>query len=164
MTFLFSSLIILPKSLQKVFKPRLKLDIKPTQNEDTYIKFDDLTRFNWKVAVGKTTCTLEEFKILAEKSKGLVKIANEFVMLDEREVKSLIKQIDKLPAKLNRHELMKALLSGEVRDADVEIGSEFDSLIENIIKFEKAEIPEKLNAELRDYQQTGYSWLALSTG
>ena len=151
--------IILPKSLQKVFKPRLKLDIKPTQNEDTYIKFDDLTRFNWKVAVGKTTCTLEEFKILAEKSKGLVKIANEFVMLDEREVKSLIKQIDKLPAKLNRHELMKALLSGEVRDADVEIGSEFDSLIENIIKFEKAEIPEKLNAKLRDYQQTGYSWL-----
>ena len=151
--------IILPKELQKIFRPKLKLDIQAAQNEDSYITFKDLTRFNWKVAIGKTTCTLEEFRKLAEKSKGLVRIANEFVMLDEREVKSLIKQIDRLPEKLNRHELMKALLSGEIRDADVELDERFDRLIEDITTFEDVKIPESLNAELREYQETGYSWL-----
>ena len=151
--------IILPKELQKILKPKLKLNIKGPENEDSYIKFTDLMRFDWKVAIGNTTCTPEEFKRLAEKSKGLVKIANEFVMLDEREVKSLIKQIDKLPEKLNKYELMKAMLSGEILDADVEAGSEFDELIESITKFREVNVPEGLNANLRDYQKTGYSWL-----
>ena len=151
--------IILPKELRKVFKPKLKLDIKASQNEDSYITFKDLTEFNWKIEIGKTTCTPEEFKILTSKSKGLVKIANEFVMLDEREVKSLIKQIDKLPEKLNQHEIMKALLSGEVRDADVEFDSGFDELIDNITGFKEFEVPPSLNADLRSYQEIGYSWL-----
>ena len=151
--------IILPKELQKVFKPKLKLDIETTQNEDSYIKFEDLTRFNWKVAIGNTDCSIDEFKKLTEKSKGLVKIANEYVMLDEKEVKSLIKQIDKLPEKLNKHEIMKALLSGEIHDADVEIDSEFNKLIENITGFKDISTPSNVNAELRQYQETGYSWL-----
>lgn len=150
--------IILPKSLQKIFKPKLVLDIK-SQNEDSYIKFEDLTAFNWKVAIGNTSCTLEEFKQLAEKSKGLVKLANEFVMLDEKGVKSLIKQIDKLPEKLNKHDLMKALLSGEIKDADVNIDGDLDKLISEIKTFTPIEVPENITAELRHYQKKGYSWL-----
>ena len=158
--------IILPKSLNKIFKPKLKLDIASTKSEESYITFKDLTEFNWKVAIGNTTCTIEEFKELAEKSKGLVKIANEFVMLDEREVKSLIKQIDKLPDTLNKHELMKALLSGEIREADVSVDTNFDKLIENIVSFKDVKIPKSIKAELRDYQENGYSWLVqnINTG
>lgn len=151
--------IILPKCLQKIFKPKLKLDITQTQNEDKYITFKDLTKFDWKVAIGNTTCTPEEFRHIAEKSKGLVKIANEYVMLDEREVKSLIKQIDKLPEKLNKHELLKGILSGEILDRDVEIEGNFDELIENITKVNDINVPDNIKAELRNYQETGYSWL-----
>ena len=151
--------IILPKSLQKVFKPKLKLDVKAAKNEDSYITLNDLTQFDWKVAIGNTTCSLDEFRSLSEKSKGLVKIADEFVMLDEREVKSLIKQIDKLPEKLNRHERMKALLSGEIRGADVEFESEFDELLENITQVRDVDVPQSLRADLREYQENGYSWL-----
>ncbi len=150
--------IILPKSLQKIFRPKLRLDIK-TQNEDTYISFKDLTNFNWKVAIGNTTCTPEEFKQLAEKSKGLVRIANEFVMLDEREVKSLIKQIDKLPEKLNKFEMMKGILSGEILEGDIEVEGNFDEIISNITRFREVNVPQNVNADLRDYQKTGYSWL-----
>ena len=151
--------IILPKSLQKIFKPKLKLSVENTQSEEKYITFKDLTNFNWKVAIGNTTCTPEEFKLLAEKSKGLVKIANEFVMLDEREVKSLIKQIDKLPEKINRHEMMKAMLSGEILDRDVEIEGDFDELAKNITRIDDIEVPDNINAKLRSYQKRGYSWL-----
>ena len=158
--------IILPKSLQKIFKPKLKLDITQTQNEDKYITFKDLTKFDWKVAIGNTTCTPDEFRQLAEKSKGLVKIANEFVMLDEREVKSLIKQIDRLPEKLNRHDLLKGILSGEILDMDVEIEGKFDKLVENITKVNDINVPDNINAKLRHYQETGYSWLVqnINTG
>ena len=151
--------IILPKSLQKIFKPKLKLDIGSTQSEETYIKFSDLTKFDWKVAIGNTTCTPEEFKQLTEKSKGLVKIANEFVMLDEREVKSLIKQINKLPEKLNKHEIMKGLLSGEIFDGDIEVEGQFDEIIENITQFSDIDVSQNVRADLRDYQKRGYSWL-----
>ena len=151
--------IILPKSLQKVFKPKLKLEISSNTPNETYIKFDDLTNFNWKVAIGNTNCTLEEFVEIAEKSKGLVKIANEFVMLDEREVKSLIKQIKKLPEKLNKHDLMKALLSGEVREADVSFEGDFDELLKSITTYDEVEVPQNVRADLRNYQENGYSWL-----
>lgn len=151
--------IVLPKSLRKIFKPKLNLSIASSKNEGTYISFNDLTRFDWKVAIGKTTCTIEEFKKLAEKTKGLVKIANEFVMLDEREVKNLIKQIDKLPEKLNKHELMKAVLSGEIIGENVDIEGDFDELIENIKKLNDIQVPENVNATLRPYQEKGYSWL-----
>lgn len=151
--------IILPKSLQKIFKPKLKLSLEKNQNEKTYVTFKDLTNFNWQVAIGNTTCTPEEFKNLAEKSKGLVKIANEFVMLDEREVKSLIKQIDNLPEKINRHEMMKAMLSGEILDMDAEIEGNFDEMAKNIVKISDVEVPENVTARLRPYQKRGFSWL-----
>lgn len=150
--------IILPKSLRKIFKPKLILDIK-SQNEDSYISFKDLTEFNWKVAIGNTTCSLDEFKKLSEKSKGLVRFANDFVMLDEREVKSLIKQIDKLPEKLNRHDLMKALLSGEIRDSEVNIDGALEKLVNEIKTFKPVDVSNKVIANLRQYQKTGFSWL-----
>ena len=150
--------IILPKSLQKIFKPKLKLDIT-SQNEQSYITFNDLTCFNWKVAIGNTSCSPEEFKRLAEKSRGLVKIANEYVMLDERDVKSLIKQIDRLPEKLNRHDITKAVLSGEIMEDDVEVNGEFDKLIESITQFDDVNVPQNITAKLRDYQKRGFSWL-----
>ena len=150
--------IVLPKSLQKIFRPKLVLDIK-SKNEESYVKFEDLTEFNWKVAIGNTTCSLDEFKKLAERSKGLVNIANNFVMLDENEVKSLIKQIDKLPEKLNKHDLMKALLSGEVKEADVNINSDLNRLISEITTFNPISVSDSIMADLRDYQKTGYSWL-----
>lgn len=150
--------IILPKSLQKIFRPKLKLDIT-SQNEHTYLTFNDLTSFNWKVAIGNTSCSPEEFRRLAEKSKGLVKIANEFVMLDERDVKSLIKQIDRLPEKLNRHDLTKAVLSGEILEGDVEVEGNFDELIESITQFDDINVPGNVTAKLRDYQKRGFSWL-----
>ncbi len=150
--------IIQPKSLQKIFKPKLKLDIT-SQNEQTYITFNDLTGFNWKVAIGNTSCSPEEFKRLAEKSRGIVKIVNEYVMLDEQDVKSLIKQIDRLPEKLNRHDLTKAVLSGEIMESDVEVDGEFDELIESITQFDDVNVPQNIIAKLRDYQKRGFSWL-----
>ena len=151
--------IILPKNLQKVFKPKLQLNIGGTQNETGYITFNDITKFDWQVAIGDSNYDINDFKKIAEKSRGLVRFANEYVILDEDETKSLIKQIDKLPEKLNKHELMKALLSQETEYAEVVIDEQLNDLVNTIKKNTTSEIPELVNADLREYQKTGYSWL-----
>ena len=151
--------IILPKNLQKIFEPKLQLNISGNQNEKGYITFEDITQFDWKIAVGDNQYDVNEFKKLAEKSRGLVRLANEYVILDEDQTKTLIKQIDKLPEKLNQHELMKALLSQEMDYAEVVIDEQLNDLVNTIKKNTITEIPELVDAELREYQKTGFSWL-----
>lgn len=151
--------IILPKNLQKIFRPKLKLDIGSSKNEKGYLKFTDIIKFDWKVHIANNIYDINEFKKLAIHSRGLVKLNNQYVMLDEDETKKLIKDIEKLPDKLNKHELTKALLSGEYKDADVSIDENLTKMLSNIGKYEKTEIPDSITANLRDYQKKGYSWL-----
>ena len=151
--------ILLPKNLQRAFKPKFVLDIGGTKSEKGYLTFKDITKFNWKIAIGDKKYDIEEFKKLSVKSQGLVKLANDYVILDEEDTKSLIKQIDKLPEKLNRHELLKATLSGEVNGAEVNVDKELMETLTNIKEKGKLEIPKELTANLRKYQVTGFSWL-----
>ncbi|MBE6486411.1 MAG: helicase SNF2 [Methanosphaera stadtmanae] len=151
--------LILPKNLQKAFKPKLVLDIGGNKNEKGYLTFKDITKFNWKIAIGDKKYDIDEFKKLSVKSKGLVKLANDYIILDEEDTKSLIKQIDKLPEKLNRHELLKATLSGEVNGAEVNVDEELMEMVTKIKEKDKLEIPKELTADLRKYQITGFSWL-----
>ncbi len=158
--------IILPKDLQKIFRPKLKLDLESSKNEKGYLTFNDIIKFDWKVHIGDNSYDINEFKKLALKSRGLVKLNNHYVILDEDETKKLIKDIEKLPDKLNKHELTKALLSGEYKDAQVEIDENLSKMLNNINKYEEITIPDNIQANLRDYQKTGYSWLVqnISTG
>jgi len=151
--------LILPKNLQRAFKPKLVLDIGGTKNEKGYLTFKDITKFNWKIAIGDKKYDVNEFKKLSVTSRGLVKLANDYVILDEDDTKSLIKQIDKLPEKLNRHELLKATLSGEVNGAEVNVDNELMEMITKIKEKDEIKVPKELNANLRKYQVTGYSWL-----
>ena len=158
--------IILPKNLQKIFKPKLVLNIEADNNKKGYITFNDITKFDWKVAIGDNNYDINDFKALSQKSHGLVKLVNEYVILDEDDTKHLIKQIDKLPEKLNKHELLKATLSGELNGADVHIDEQLTEIIDNIKTTKDAPLPDSVNAQLRPYQETGYSWLVqnINTG
>ena len=151
--------IILPKNLNKIFKPKLSLEIAANKNEKSYLTFNDIVKFDWKVVLGSTNCSIEEFNELVEKSRGLVKIANDYVILDENETKTLIKHIAKLPQKLNKNELLKAVLSKQINYAEVEVDDNINNMLENLNNNIDVDIPENLNAQLRPYQEVGFSWL-----
>ncbi|MBE6493908.1 MAG: helicase SNF2 [Methanosphaera stadtmanae] len=151
--------IILPKNLQKVFKPKLELNISTNRNETGYLTFKDITKFDWEIALGNNHISLNEFEQLAKNSEGLVKIANSYVILDETETKSLIKQIQKLPEKLNKHEILKAALSGKLDEITVNTDNQIDELIANITKQSDVKVPQNLHGKLRKYQERGFSWL-----
>ena len=155
--------MILPKSLQKVFKPKLTLNIesrKPGVNEKAYLSLKELVKFDWELAIGNNNITVGEFRKLLKKSEGLVKLANQYVILDKKEIKSLIKRLDKISDNLSQSDLTQAILSGEFKETEVNIDGELKSIVEKITKPSKLPIPKNLNANLRPYQKRGFSWLS----
>ena len=101
--------VILPKSLEKIVKPKLVLDLKSTeelsQERKTYLSLEELVKFDWKFAIGEDDSSKEEFEKLLEKSEKIVKIKDNYVILDEKEMKSFIKRLNKLPETLSQNDL-----------------------------------------------------------
>ena len=151
--------IILPKSVNKQFRPKLTLNVYSNTKVQTFVSFKDIVDFDWKIQVGDNQYDLDEFKSLAENSKGFVKFANHYVMLDKKEVTSLIKKIDKLPKKLNEHDLMRSMLAGEFRDAEVNMDNKLSDMISDMLEVSDCEIPKSVSANLRPYQEVGFSWM-----
>ncbi|MDR2545242.1 MAG: DEAD/DEAH box helicase [Methanobrevibacter sp.] len=152
--------IILPKSLQKVLKPRLVLNLKMKLDNDemSYISLKDLVDFDWMIHIGNELIDEIEFKKLLEKSDGLVKIANEYVVLDKTEIKSILNKINK-PLKLNNNEIMQSILSEDYDNWDVEVDDNLSKLLKNRVEDEEIKVPNNLNATLRPYQEKGFTWL-----
>lgn len=155
--------VILPKSLEKIVKPKLVLDLKSTEefslNRKTYLSLEELVKFDWKIAIGEHNIDKEELKKLLEKSEKIVKIKDHYVILDKNEIKSFIKRLDKLPETLSQNNLIQAIISGEFENSEVNINYDIESLFERIKKYEKVKIPSNLDAKLRPYQKIGFSWL-----
>ena len=151
--------VVFPKHLNDSFKPNITLNIYSTQNTDTYISFEDIAEFDWEVQIGNYSCSFDEFLDIAENSKGFVKIADEYVMLDKKEVESLIQRMNKLPNRLNEQELIKAMLAGEYKEANVNIDHTLENLISDFTQYTSVDIPQLVKADLRPYQEVGFSWL-----
>jgi hypothetical protein len=80
--------IALPKSLKEVFSPKLTLNLyskeKIKDSRKSFMTLESLLKFDWTIAVGDQNLTLEEFKKLLKKSRGLVRFASNYVLLDEK--------------------------------------------------------------------------------
>ena len=151
--------VILPKNL---YTPKLTLNIKSTKsakNQKSYLSVTDIAKYDWMVAIGDEKYDAQKFKEMVEKSKGIVKLANGYVILDEKEIKSFIKKIEKLQTNLNQNDLMQAILSGEFNEIEVDIDDDLKSMFSNINKKEVITPPKSITANLREYQQIGFSWL-----
>ena len=151
--------VILPKNL---YTPKLTLSIKSSksaQNQQTYLSVDDIAKYDWMVAIGDDTYPVDEFEKLIKESKGVVRLANGYVILDEKDIKSFVKKIEKLQTNLSQNDLMQAILSGEFNEVEVDIDDELKSIFSDINKKEIITPPESVKADLREYQKVGFSWL-----
>lgn len=151
--------VILPKSVNNAFKPVISLNIYSTQNVTSYISLDDITDFDWKIQIGNYECSLEEFEQIANEMSGFVKFAQDYVMLDKDEVKELIDKMNHLPDRLNEQELIKAMLAGEYMQAQVNMDNNLENLVSSYFNYDEIKVPSTVNAQLRPYQEVGFSWL-----
>jgi SNF2 family DNA or RNA helicase len=153
---------------------RLGVKVKMKSQKDNAtpgrMVLENLVNYQWKLSVGETELTEEEFRALAKLKSPLVQIRGQWVSLDAEQIDAAIKfwERQKLEGEMGLLEAMRMGLGGENSAGGLPIdGVETDSwLSEWLEKFSQTEKleelpqPEGLKGQLRPYQQYGYSWLA----
>ncbi|RPH62793.1 MAG: DEAD/DEAH box helicase [Chloroflexi bacterium] len=148
---------------------KVKMKSKVEQNAPGRMTMENLVRYQWKLSLGETELSEEEFRALAKLKSPLVQIRGQWVTLDAEQIDAAIKFWDKkqFEGEIGLLEAMRMGLGGETTAGGLPIdGVESDDwLKEWLEKFnqsEKLEVlpqPDGLMAQLRPYQQYGYSWL-----
>ena len=153
---------------------RLGVKVKMKSQKDKVapgrMALENLVNYQWKLSVGETELTEEEFRALAMLKSPLVQIRGQWVSLDAEQINAAIKfwEKQKLEGEMGLLEAMRMGLGGETSAGGLPIdGVETDAwLSEWLEKFSQSEKleelpqPEGLEGQLRPYQQYGYSWLA----
>ncbi|MBI3481825.1 MAG: SWIM zinc finger family protein, partial [Bacteroidetes bacterium] len=155
---LFGIQTLLPKSLQYLLKPRVTVSLTSNGNNKKYFSLTDLLDYDWRVALGNSFVSKEEFLSLATQSAGLVKIRDQYVMMDQEEIEKIIKKLTQ-PSAPKAFTLLQAALSGDYEGAPVQIDEALKNKINELLKSDGTSLPLQLNARLRHYQQRGFSWL-----
>ncbi|MBO0937634.1 DEAD/DEAH box helicase [Fibrella sp. HMF5335] len=155
--------LLLPKSLQHWVRPQVgaRLKAKVSAN-NAFMKLDDMLTFDWQVALGDDFVSANEFQTLVDNRTGLVKIKDQYVLIDPNEFARLQKQLTK-PPELTGSDLLRAALAEEFQGNRVGIGADVRALLKQFTDTAAQPLPDRLNAQLRPYQQRGYDWLVKNT-
>ncbi|MGD8406849.1 MAG: DEAD/DEAH box helicase, partial [Anaerolineales bacterium] len=152
---------------------RLGVKVKMQSQKDKIapgrMSMENLVNYQWKLSVGETELTEEEFRALAKLKSPLVQIRGQWVTLDAEQIDAAIKfwEKQKLEGEIGLLEAMRMGLGGETSLNGLPIeGVESDGwlkeLLERFSQSEKLEAlsqPEGLDGQLRPYQEYGYSWM-----
>lgn len=155
---LFGIQTLLPKSLQYILKPQVTVSLTSKGNNKKYFSLTDLLDYNWRVALGNNFLSKEEFLKLGKQSAGLVKIRDQYIMMNQEEIEKVIKKLTQ-PSAPKAFALLQAALSGDYEGAPVQIDNVLKNKINEILKADKTQLPLQLKAQLRHYQERGFSWL-----
>ncbi|MBJ3812747.1 DEAD/DEAH box helicase [Streptomyces flavofungini] len=133
----------------------------------SYLSADALLAFNWRFALGDQELTREELDRLAESNRPVVRLRDQWVLIDPHEAQRARAQQDR---KLTPIDALSAALTGSTevdgRRIDVEPTGWLATLRERLADPEGMEPvgqPAALAADLRDYQLRGLNWLARMT-
>ncbi len=153
----------LPKSLQHWVRPQVggRLKAKVSAN-NAFMRLDDMLTFDWQVALGNEMISVKEFQKLVGRTTGLVKIKDQYVLVDPDDLTKLYKQLEN-PPELTGTDLLKAALSEEYKGGRLGLSAEVRSLVKQFTESAAQPLPDALNAQLRPYQQRGYDWLIKNT-
>lgn len=151
--------IIMPKALQTLIRPQISVKLKSKgKDSNGFLSMGDLIDFNWQVAVGNVFLSPEEFDRLLGRAGGLLRFKEQYVYIDEARMSKLQKVLN-APPKIKPGELLQAALCGEYKGAPVELTDEVRELIRQFTSQSVIPLPESINAQLRPYQERGFSWM-----
>ncbi|MER6186247.1 DEAD/DEAH box helicase [Streptomyces sp. NPDC001652] len=133
----------------------------------SFLSADALLAFNWRFALGDQQLTREELDRLAESNRPVVRLRDQWVLIDPNEVRRARAQQDR---KITPVDALGAALTGstEIDGHRVEVHPTgwLAALRERLADPEAqqpVEQPAQLAATLRDYQRRGLNWLARMT-
>jgi len=157
---LFGIQILLPKSLKHWIKPQISGSIKSKKASDggDFMHLDDMLSFNWQIAVGENLMSWNEFERLIKGMKGLVKIKDQYMLIEQDELEKLKKRLEN-PPKLTGADLLKMALAEEYQGSKIGLSEDVLVLLKDLTSPGNVKLPENLQAELRPYQLRGYEWM-----
>ncbi len=153
--------ILLPNALKKLVRPQSSLALSKKQEgskEMSFMSLHDMLEFDWQIALGDQTLSPEEFFKLVENMSGIVRIKNQYVLIDQSELERLRKNLSETPM-LKPNEALQAAMSEEYKRAKIKVFPEVKALIHSFLRTEKVDLPGGLEATLRPYQVRGYEWM-----
>ena len=150
--------ILLPKSLQHLLRPKISMQLKRKSDQKGFVKLDDLLTFDWRVAVGDTLLSPDEFNGLMNNASGLFRFKERYIYVNEAEIEKLhtIFTGDK---QLNAYQLFQTALSEEYEGAPITMTSEVREMMNELTSVEDIPLPNGLMAIPRPYQHRGFSWM-----
>ncbi len=159
---MFGIKVLLPKALRKLLRPKVSMALEGTDDgtvaHSSLISLDNMLSFNWQIAIGDQHVSFGEFMKMVKQFSGIVKLNDEYVFFDEKEIKALM---DKLadPPEPTGHELLQIALTEEYDGAKITLDKKARKLIDHLLSGEGTEVPQGLKATLRPYQLRGFEWL-----
>ncbi|MFF3851195.1 DEAD/DEAH box helicase [Streptomyces sp. NPDC002328] len=133
----------------------------------SFLSADALLSFSWSFALGDRRLTREELDRLAEAHRPLVRLHDQWVLIDPQELRRARDQQDR---KVTPIDALGAALTGSAevdgRRVEVRPTGWLAALRERLTRPEShdpVEQPAALDATLRDYQRRGLDWLARNT-
>lgn len=151
--------VLLPKSLQQILKPKPSVKLKRVKDgSKSFIKLQDLLSFDWRVAIGDTLMSEEEFRKIAAKSNQLIKIKSSYVYVSAQDMEKLYRHYTQ-SKELSSMDLLRVALSEEYEGAAIEMSDDIKDIIRELTDYKNITLPLGLKATLRPYQQRGFSWM-----
>ncbi len=140
---------------------------KTLSDTPSFLSADALLAFNWRFALGDQQLTREELDRLAEANRPVVRLRDQWVLVDPREVRRAHAQQDR---KITPVDALSAALTGSTevdgRPVEVRPTGWLAALRDRIADPDAQDPvgqPAALDATLRDYQLRGLNWLARMT-
>jgi SNF2 family DNA or RNA helicase len=153
--------ILLPKSLQKVLRPKSKLFVKKKNQKNEkggLLQVQKILDFEWQIALGESQIDIESFEKLVENTSGLVWLQNQYVWIDQKEVAKILEQARQTQKNKTKLSLQHLLL-GEKDGVELTLEQAVSRLLQPLREEKSVDLPQNLQATLRPYQQKGYAWL-----
>jgi SNF2 family DNA or RNA helicase len=128
-----------------------------------------LVTFDWKVALGDQTLTLEELQALARLKSPLVKIRGQWVQVGAEEIRAAIALLQRRAGgEADLREVVRMALGGGHAPGGLPFGGvratgwvgDFLAQLEGKEPFAELDPAGEFHGTLRPYQVRGYSWLA----
>jgi len=145
--------IVLPKELKNLLRPKLTLKVKSkSKNLKSFFDLQSMLEYDWQIAIGEETISVSEFEKLVQSGKELIEFKDNFVLVSAQTAKNIFSQVNQKKAQ-SSFEMLHATLNGEAF-----LSKELEAYIDELFSPKKIPVPTTLQAELRPYQERGFSW------